>query len=64
MGRSIISFKAERSTTSLAVPSGLGTKNPREHHSEGSLAGTSSKILFLIASLTTVSADFFKWSGG
>ena len=40
-------FKYERSTTSLAPPSGFGTKNPLEHHSEGSLTGTSSINLFL-----------------
>ena len=53
-------FKYERSTTSLAPPSGFGTKNPLEHHSEGSLTGTSSISLLLIASARTLSAAGFK----
>ena len=49
-GRSMKLFKYERSTTSLAPPLGLATKNPLEHHSEGSFIGTSSMSLLSIAS--------------
>ena len=54
-------FRYERSTTSLAPPLGLGTKNPLEHQSEGSFIGTSSMSLLSIASARTMSAAGFKF---
>ena len=51
------SFNGDKSTTNLIRPLDFGTKNALEHHSDGSLAGTSSMILSLSADFRVLLAS-------